>query len=68
MCMYPLVDLSSHFKRKRKSRDWFSYMNNVVRWICVSFHVVGEESGDKTGAELDGLVGGQTESAKLGTY
>ena len=43
-------------------------MSNVVQWICISFHVVGEESGDKTGAELDGLVGGQTESAKLGTY
>jgi hypothetical protein len=36
--------------------------------MCISFYVVGKGSGDKTGAELDGLVGGQTESAKLGTY
>jgi hypothetical protein len=43
-------------------------MSNVVQWMCISFYVVGKGSGDKTGAELDGLVGGQTESAKLGTY
>jgi hypothetical protein len=68
MCIYSRVDLGSHFRRKRESRDWFSYMSNVVRWTCIRFHVVGKGSGDKTGAELDGLVGGQTESAKPRTY